>query len=65
MIRVHEDVIQVDEGVGDFCQEAVHQVLKRLGSVFQPKWHEDVLIKAKWSDDAILGTSASATDTCW
>ena len=32
-----EDVVQVDEGVGDVRQEAVHQALKRLGSIFQTK----------------------------
>ena len=32
-----EDVVQVDKGVGDVRQEAVHQALKRLGGVLQPK----------------------------
>ena len=32
-----EDVVQVDEGVGDVRQEAVHQALKRLGSILQTK----------------------------
>ena len=50
-----KNVVQVDEGVEDVRQEAVHQALKRLGGVLQPKWHEDVLIQAKWGDDCHLG----------
>ena len=51
----NEDVVQVDEGMGDVCQEAVHQALKRLGSVLQSKWHKDVPIQARWGDDCCLG----------
>ena len=47
----NKNVVQVDEGVEDVRQEAVHQALKRLGGVLQPKWHEDVLIQAKWGND--------------
>ena len=49
-----KDVIQVDEGVGDVQQEAVHQALKRLCRILQPEWHEEILIQAKRGDDGTL-----------
>ena len=44
-----KDVVHVDEDVGHLRHQVVHQSLKRLCHVFQPKGH--VYVQAKRGDD--------------
>ena len=47
----HQDIIQVDEDAGDTSEYGIHESLKCLSSVLEPKWHAKKFPKAEGSDD--------------
>ena len=47
----HQDVIQVDEDVGDTSEYGIHESLKCLSSVLESKRHAKKFPKAEGSDD--------------
>ena len=43
-----QDVVEVHEHEWQVAEELVHEALKCLGSIFQTKWHENVLKQTEW-----------------
>ena len=50
----NENIVQVDEDVGHLRQQSVHQSLKRLCCVFQPKRHVQIFVQAKQGNDCAV-----------
>ena len=50
----NENVVEVDENEGDAVKDAIHQPLKRLGGVLEPKGHAEELLEPERSDDSCL-----------
>lgn len=51
----HQNVIQVHENKQQVAQNTVHELLKSLGGVFQPKGHVEELKQTKRTYDNCLG----------
>ena len=50
-----EDVVKVDENEGDVTEDAIHEPLKCLGGILEPKGHAEKLPEPERSDDGRLG----------
>ena len=51
----NENIIKVDENEGNAAKCVIHQPLKRLGSVLEPKGHAEELPEPEWRDNSRLG----------
>ena len=51
----NENVVEVDENEGDVAKDAIHQPLKCLGGILEPKGHAEKLPEPEGSDDGRLG----------
>ena len=51
----NKNIVEVDENEGNAAKDAIHQPLKRLGGVLEPKGHAEELPEPEGRDDSRLG----------
>ena len=51
----NEDIVQINEDIGNIAKNAIHQPLECLGNILKPKGHAEELPEFEGSDDGRLG----------